>query len=290
MSQALTRTEQPSTGVIAAMATRFDMDPRAFEATLRATVVPKECTKEQFAAFLMVAKEYDLNPITKEIYAFPANRGIQPIVSIDGWMKLMNTHPDFDGIEFEDHLTDDGQLLSITAKVFRKNRAHPVAVTEYMAECRRNTEPWTKWPRRMLRHKAAIQAARYAFGFSGIMEPDEVERAPAMQPALMQAIEPPPMQEATRSAPAKAKPAQKSAPAPEPEQADAFSDSEPMRMADEVLAEMENVVSGIEDFGELQIIEADYLSRPELQFPEDRDRAHKIVQAKFRQIRSRENA
>jgi hypothetical protein len=28
----------------------------------------------------------------------------------------------------------------------------------------------------MLRHKAAIQAARYAFGFAGIMEPDEAER------------------------------------------------------------------------------------------------------------------
>jgi hypothetical protein len=28
----------------------------------------------------------------------------------------------------------------------------------------------------MLRHKAAIQCARYAFGFAGIMEPDEYER------------------------------------------------------------------------------------------------------------------
>jgi hypothetical protein len=28
----------------------------------------------------------------------------------------------------------------------------------------------------MLRHKAAIQAARYGFGFSGIYEPDEAER------------------------------------------------------------------------------------------------------------------
>jgi hypothetical protein len=28
----------------------------------------------------------------------------------------------------------------------------------------------------MLRHKAAIQAARYAFSFAGIMEPDEAER------------------------------------------------------------------------------------------------------------------
>ena len=47
-------------------------------------------------------------------------------------------------------------------------------MTEYLAECYRNTDPW-KMPHRMLRHKAAIQGIRYAFGFAGIMEPDEAE-------------------------------------------------------------------------------------------------------------------
>jgi hypothetical protein len=42
--------------------------------------------------------------------------------------------------------------------------------------CFRNTDPWKQWPRRMLRHKAAIQCARVAFGISGVMEPDEAER------------------------------------------------------------------------------------------------------------------
>jgi RecT family protein len=51
-----------------------------------------------------------------------------------------------------------------------------------MAECVRATDPWKKWPNRMLRHKAAIQCARYAFGFSGIMEPDEYERMKDVTP------------------------------------------------------------------------------------------------------------
>jgi hypothetical protein len=42
--------------------------------------------------------------------------------------------------------------------------------------CFRNTDPWKQWPRRMLRHKAAIQCARVAFGISGVMEPDQAER------------------------------------------------------------------------------------------------------------------
>jgi hypothetical protein len=37
----------------------------------------------------------------------------------------------------------------------------------------------------MLRHKAAIQAIRYAFGFSGIVDPDEADR---MRPSLNVAV------------------------------------------------------------------------------------------------------
>jgi phage recombination protein Bet len=169
--------EPQELSVIGAMASRFGMDKRAFEATLRATIMPKDCSSEQVAAFLLVAKQHELNPFTKEIFAFPSRGGIQPIVSVDGWMKLINSHPQFNGMEFYDHWTEDeSKLFSITCKIFRKDRGHAIEVTEYMSECYRDTETWKRWPARMLRHKAAIQAARYAFGFAGIMEPDEVER------------------------------------------------------------------------------------------------------------------
>lgn len=170
--------EHPPRSVTTAMAHRYGMEPAAFEQTLRATVVPKECSKEQFAAFLLVAKEYGLNPITKEIYAFPKQGGgIQPIVSVDGWANLINSNPQCDGFEFLDALDDQGALVSITCRIYRKDRRHPTEATEYMIECRRDTSTWKQWPRRMLRHKALIQAARYAFGFAGIIDPDEAERA-----------------------------------------------------------------------------------------------------------------
>lgn len=163
--------------ITAEMASRFGMEPGPFESTLRATVVPKDCTREQFAAFLMVARDYHLNPITKEIFAFPTRAGgIQPIVSVDGWMNLMNSHPQMDGLEFDDIKDESGNLSAIKCRVYRKDRRAPIEVIEYMSECKRNTETWKTWPARMLRHKAAIQAARYAFGFSGIVEPDEFER------------------------------------------------------------------------------------------------------------------
>lgn len=174
--------------LLTAMANRYQMEPKAFADTLKGTVVPGNVTNEQFAAFLLVAREYDLNPVTKEIYAFPAKGGgIQPIVSIDGWMKMANSHPQFDGMDFEDTFDDDGKLVAVECRIYRKDRSRPVCVTEYMAECRRSTDPWKQWPARMLRHKAAIQCARYAFGFTGIMEPDEFER---MKEAPVSTVEP----------------------------------------------------------------------------------------------------
>jgi phage recombination protein Bet len=162
--------------VLLDMSDRYGMEPAAFEATLRATVVPSNCSREQFAAFLLIAKEYKLNPILKEIYAFPSKGGIQPIVGVDGWANLINSHPSFDGMDFEDRCDDKGELVSITCRMHRKDRSHPITATEYLAECKRATDPWKQWPRRMLRHKAMIQAARYAFSFAGIVDPDEAER------------------------------------------------------------------------------------------------------------------
>jgi len=193
-------------GLSAVMAERFQMEPQRFVEAIKETVIKGPVTDGQLAAFLMVAHEYGLNPLTKEVYAFPSNGGIQPIVSIDGWMKLINSHPQFDGMAFQDHVGDDGKLDAVTCRIYRKDRSHPTEATEYMAECARATEPWKKWPRRMLRHKAAIQCARYAFSFAGIMDDDDFDRmkditpspTPTIQARLQAAQEAPQMDQDER--------------------------------------------------------------------------------------------
>lgn len=171
-----------SLGILASLASHYGMDKGAFVQTMKATVMNgANVSNEQLAAFCLVAKEHRLNPFTKEIFAFPQRGGIVPVVSVDGWMKLVNSHPQFDGMEFRDTLAANGDLVAVTCRIFRKDRQHAIEVTEYMSECRRTTDVWKTWPARMLRHKATIQAARYAFGFAGIMEPDEVERMGEVQ-------------------------------------------------------------------------------------------------------------
>ena len=169
----------PQHSLIITMANRYGLERGKFLSTLQGTIFPGNTTptNEQIAAFLVVANNYSLNPFIKEIYAFPGRSGgIIPIVSIDGWLTIINRQPQLDGIEFHDTIGEAGELVAVAARVYRKDRAHPTEVTEYMAECRRNTDTWRQWPSRMLRHKAMIQAARYAFGLSGIYDPDEAER------------------------------------------------------------------------------------------------------------------
>lgn len=139
---------------------------------LKATAFKGQVSDAQLSALLVVANQYGLNPWTKEIYAFPdKNNGIVPVVGVDGWARIINGHPQFDGMEFE----QDEE--SCTCVMFRKDRSHAIKVTEYMAECRRaNAGPWGSHPKRMLRHKALIQCARLAFGFVGIYDEDEAER------------------------------------------------------------------------------------------------------------------
>lgn len=139
--------------------------------TLKATAFKGQVNDAQMAALLIVANQYGLSPWTKEIYAFPdKNNGIVPVVGVDGWSRIINSHPQFDGIDFEQ------DAASCTCTIHRKDRGHPIRVTEYMVECQRSAGPWQSHPYRMLRHKALIQCARLAFGFVGIFDQDEAER------------------------------------------------------------------------------------------------------------------
>lgn len=172
--------------LIARMAAQYNIDPTTFAKTVKATCMPRvkigdgsyrEATDEEFAALLIVADKYQLNPLIKEIYAFPTKSGgIQPMIPIDGWITLVNRQETFDGAEFVYNTDDKGMLQSIECIMYRKDRSRAVKVTEYMAECKRSTDgPWGTHPKRMLRHKAFIQCARVCFGFAGLMDEDEAE-------------------------------------------------------------------------------------------------------------------
>lgn len=156
----------------ATIAAKYGVEPERMLATLKATAFKGDVTTEQMMALCIVAHQYNLNPFTKEIYAFPDRNGIVPVVGVDGWSRIINEHPQCNGIQFAE--ADDGSWIECT--IHRKDREFPTSVREYLEEVKRNTQPWQSHPRRMLRHKALIQCARIAFGFAGIYDHDEAER------------------------------------------------------------------------------------------------------------------
>ena len=144
-----------------------------------------QVSDNQMTALLVIANQYGLNPFTKEIYAYPdKSNGIVPVVGVDGWGRIINEHPELDGIEFrysEQTLSHKGKLAHewIECVITRKDRSKPIVVREYFDEVVRSlnfSTPWDSHPKRMHRHKALIQGARIAFGFAGIYDQDEAER------------------------------------------------------------------------------------------------------------------
>lgn len=168
------------------MADKAGLSRDTFLETVKSICMPEkhEATTEELVAFLMVANKLDLNPFTKEIYAIKNKFGkISYVVSVDGWLHMINRNPAFNGMSF-DFQRDGAQLISVTCKMHRKDRDHAVEVTEFLSECevpphrdkytgQEKPGPWQQYPARMLRHRAMIQAARYAFSFAGIIDDEE---------------------------------------------------------------------------------------------------------------------
>lgn len=191
-----TATSAPQRSLVTKFAEKFSIEPNRLLTTLKATAFRqkegRDISNEQMAALLVVADQYDLNPFTKEIYAFEDKGAIVPIVSVDGWARIINSHPQLDGVEFaysETVVTPDGGKPCpewCEVIIYRKDRARPIVVREYLDEVYRPPgkrrdgstydSPWQTHTKRFLRHKALIQGSRIAFGFAGIYDQDEGER------------------------------------------------------------------------------------------------------------------
>ena len=176
-------------------------------------------------------------------------------------------------------------------------------VTEYMAECIRNTDPWKQYPRRMLRHKALIQCARYAFGFAGIVDPDEAERiiqsepqqqikapAPPEEPAIEAEVLPP--TETATDVNSRRKPKERTTKRGEPkdgleEVLDAAKQEAPQD-PESLLKWIDERLAKIEDAFDLpDVWEAEVMPKLGYAFPPDREAAEAIYDRHERRLEPR---
>jgi phage recombination protein Bet len=203
--------QQAPQSLVAKFAQRYTVEAGKLLTTLKATafrVDGAEITTEQMMALLIVADQYHLNPFTKEIFAFTdKHKGVVPVVSVDGWARIVNEHDQFNGVEFEYGPPSSGGKHHewIDCIMYRKDRDKPVRAREFWGEVSRESGPWKSHPNRMHRHKAYIQCARLAFGFAGIYDEDEAERIIEINPATNEPEPQPQAQPQTRTASVAAK-------------------------------------------------------------------------------------
>lgn len=130
-------------------------------ATLRNTVAPG-LTDAEFLLFAEMVKATGLNPVTKEVWAIKAGGRLQIMTGINGFLKIANSHPQYDGMEIE--FEKDGErIVAATAKVYRKDRRFPAVATAYMNEYAKPSPIWKQMPSVMLAKCAKSLAIREAF-------------------------------------------------------------------------------------------------------------------------------
>ncbi len=117
---------------------------------------------------LRLANKNQLDPLSDEIALVQGqDQTYQPFITIDGWSKLINHHPQYAGMS----LRDSTELINniptwMECTIYRNDRILPIVIKEYFEEVRTDHPSWQQMPRRMLRHRVIQQCARLALGIS----------------------------------------------------------------------------------------------------------------------------
>lgn len=122
--------------------------------------------KQTLLALLRITREYSLDPLKEEVaLALYDNCQWQAYITVEGYSKLLNRHPAFDGITFTESAEyREGAPVWMECAIYRKDRIQPTIVREYFEEVSKDQTIWRKMPRRMLRHRVMQQCARLAIG------------------------------------------------------------------------------------------------------------------------------
>ena len=146
---------------LAKAANQLDIDEKELQAWVDLQI---EVPAKSILALLRSMQSLHLDPLSEEIGLTQYEDGHwQVFITIEGCSKLLNQHPQFSGLLFNQADTlIDGVPEWIECSIYRRDRTVPTTVREYLMEVRGENAIWQKMPRRMLRHKALQQCVRLA--------------------------------------------------------------------------------------------------------------------------------
>ena len=157
--------------------------------------VAKGSTDDEFNMFMYLAKTYQLDPVTKEIWFIKYNDKAVPIImtSRDGYLAIANRNPHYEGLvsdvvhendEFE-KLTDGvkhkygckdrGKIIGAYAFGYRDDRKFPVYVFASFEEYfKKNSSIWVQFGSAMILKVAEAMMLKRLFSISGLVTKEEI--------------------------------------------------------------------------------------------------------------------
>ncbi len=147
----------------------------------------KDCTENEFLLLMQLAKTYQLDPFTGEIWAvkYP-NAPAAIFCGRDGFLAIAHRSGQFDGME--SGTRQDGDDLIGWCKVYRKDMSRPFVVevpcSEYTQRNKQGevTKFWREKPKTMIVKVAESHALRRAFHISGLYSPEEIDTGDRPEP------------------------------------------------------------------------------------------------------------
>lgn len=141
----------------------LELDVEELQAWINLQVMTPSST---LLALLRIARQHHLDPLKEEVaLALYDDCHWQAYITVEGYSKLLNSHPAFNGIVFtQSPEHTNGIPIWMECAIYRKDRSCPIVVREYFEEVKGDQAIWQKMPRRMLRHRVMQQCARLAMG------------------------------------------------------------------------------------------------------------------------------
>jgi phage recombination protein Bet len=169
------------------------------EIELIKTTSASGATESELKAFIYLCREYNLDPLKKEIYFIKYAGKSTTLTSRDGYLKIANLNKNFDGLESdvvyvgdkltkkedgsihieygESHLAfDKSKLTGAYCNVFRKDRKKATAVFVSVKDYYKKGAPiWEQYVNAMILKVAEGMALKRAFAISGLVTKEEIE-------------------------------------------------------------------------------------------------------------------
>lgn len=153
---------------------------------------------DEFKTLIHLSKVYNLDPLKKEIWFIKYGSG-KPIImtSRDGYLKIANADPMFDGIESDAVYEDDtmtrrddtsflitygphhinhnkDKLKGAFCNVFRRDRSVATSVFVPLKDYYKNSDIWKQYTYAMIIKVAEAMALKRAFSLSALVTREEV--------------------------------------------------------------------------------------------------------------------